>query len=201
MIEWFHPGLIYLFGALLIPAFRGMLKKAYLLLLPILAFVNLLLISKGFFLSEGKTWVLPFLGYDLILGRVDRLSMVFAYVFVIASFCMMLYALHVKEDGHHVVAYLYVGSTLGVVFAGDLFTLFFFWEVMAWSALYLIWYRKTRAAYGAGLRYILVHFFGGLCLLAGVLLHLQATGSIAFETFPWGGESSGTPLASILILP
>jgi len=200
MIEWFHPGVIYLFGALLIPLFRGRLKKVYLLSLPILALINLLLISKGFFLSEGKTWVLPFLGYDLILGRIDRLSMVFAYVFVIASFCMIVYALHVKEDGQHVAAYLYVGSTLGVVFAGDLLTLFFFWEVMAWSALFLIWYRKTKAAYGAGFRYILVHFFGGLCLLGGILLHFHATGSIAFETFPWGGESSGIPLASVLIL-
>jgi multicomponent Na+:H+ antiporter subunit D len=200
MIEWFHPGLIYFFGALLIPLFRERLKKVYLLSLPILAFVNLLLISKGFFLSEGKTWVLPFLGYDLVFGRIDRLSMVFAFIFVIASFCMILYGLHVKEEGQHVAAYLYVGSTLGVVFAGDLFTLFFFWEVMAWSALYLIWYRKTKAAYGAGLRYILVHFFGGLCLLGGILLHYHTTGSIAFETFPWGGESGEIPLASVLIL-
>src|SRR4030043_864264 len=105
MIEWFHPGLIYLFGAILIPLFRGRLKKVYLLSLPILAFVNLLLISKGFFLSEGKTWVLPFLGYDLVLGRIDRLSMVFAYVFIIASFCMMFYALPVKDEGQHVAAY------------------------------------------------------------------------------------------------
>jgi multicomponent Na+:H+ antiporter subunit D len=200
MIDWFHPGLIYIVGAFGIPLFRGKLRKGYLLLLPILALINLLLMSKGVFSSEGKAWILPFLGYDLILGRIDKLSMLFAYVFVIASFCMMFYALHVKEEGQHVAAYLYVGSTLGVVFAGDLFTLFLFWEVMAWSALFLIWYRRRKAAYEAGFRYILVHFFGGLCLLGGVLLHLQGTGSIAFETFPWGGESSGIPLASILIL-
>ena len=200
MIEWFHPGLIYLFGALLIPLFRGKVRKVYLLLLPILAFVNLLLTSKGVFLSEGKTWVLPFLGYDLILGRIDKLSMVFAYVFVIASFCMMLYALHVKEQGQHIAAYLYIGSTLGVVFAGDLLTLFFFWEVMAWSALFLIWYRRRKAAYEAGFRYILVHFFGGLCLLGGILLHLQQTGSIAFEAFSWGWGLSQEHVASYLIL-
>jgi multicomponent Na+:H+ antiporter subunit D len=200
MVDWFHPGLIYLFGALLIPLFRGRLRKGYLLLLPILAFVNLLLISKGAFLSEGKTWFLPFLGYDLILGRIDRLSMVFAYVFVIASFCMMLYALHVKEEGQHVAAYLYVGSTLGVVFAGDLFTLFFFWEVMAWSALFLIWYRRTKRSFAAGFRYILVHFFGGICLLGGILLHLQTTSSIAFETFSWGWGLSWSNIASYLIL-
>ncbi len=139
MIDWFHPGLIYILGAFLIPLFRGTIKKGYLLLLPVLALINLLLMSKGVFSPEGKEWILPFLGYDLILGRVDKLSMVFAYVFVIASFCMMLYAIHIKEEGQHVAAYLYVGSTLGVVFAGDLFTLFFFWEIMAWSALFLMW--------------------------------------------------------------
>jgi len=200
MIEWFHPGLIYIFGALLIPVLKGRLKKAYLLLLPTLAFINLLLMSSDVILSEGKTWFLPFLGYDLVLGRIDRVSMVFAYVFVIASFCMIFYALHVKEDGQHIAAYIYVGSTLGVVFAGDLLTLFFFWEWMTWSALLLIWYRKTKRAYAAGFRYILVHFFGGLCLLGGILLHFQTTGSIAFETFRWGWELSWNNVACSLIL-
>src|SRR4030067_1698370 len=118
MIEWFPPGLIYILGSPLIPLIKGRFKQAYLLLLPMLAFTVLLLISKGVFLTEGKTWILPFLGYKLILGQIDRLSIVFAYVFVISSFCMMLYALHIKEEGQHVAAYIYVGSTLGVVFAG-----------------------------------------------------------------------------------
>ncbi|HJH25939.1 MAG TPA: Na(+)/H(+) antiporter subunit D, partial [Methanophagales archaeon] len=158
MIEWFHPGFIFLFGALLIPVLKGKekLKQAYLLLLPVIAFVNLILISKGVF-GAGPFWQLSFMGYELTLGRIDRLSMVFAYIFVIASFCMILYAIHIKENWQHVAAFLYVGSTLGVVFAGDLFTLFFFWEIMAWASLLLIWYRRTKAAYGAGFRYIMVH--------------------------------------------
>jgi len=200
MIEWFHPGLIYIVGALLIPVLRGRLKKTYLLLLPTMAFINLLLMSNGVFSSEGKAWFFPFFGYDLILGRIDKLSMVFAYVFVISSFCMALYAIHIREDGQHVAAYLYVGSTLGVVFAGDLFTLFFFWEVMAWSSLFLIWYRRTKGAYAAGFRYILVHFFGGICLLGGILIHLQMTGSIVFETLRWGWGSNWEDIASYLIL-
>jgi multicomponent Na+:H+ antiporter subunit D len=201
MMAWFHPGLIYIAGASFIPLLKGRLKKAYLLLLPCLAFVNLLFMSKGVFLSKGKTWFLPFLGYDLILGRVDPLTMVFAYVFVIASFCMILYALHIQEDGQHVAAYLYVGSTLGVVFSGDLITLFFFWEIMAWSALLLIWYRKTTKAYAAGFRYILVHFFGGACFLAGILIHVHTTGSISFEVFRWGaGWSSGNLACSLILI-
>lgn len=195
MIEWLHPGLIFLFGALLIPLLKGRFRQAYLLILPAVAFIDLILITKGVF-GNGPFWQLSFLGYELTLGRVDRLSMVFAYVFVIASFVMTVYALHVKETGQHMSAFIYVGSTLGVVFAGDLFTLFFFWEVMAWSSMLLIWYRKTKAAYGAGFRFIMVHMFGGISLLAGVVLHLQATGSIAFESFEWGlgSEYLGTYL-------
>jgi len=78
MMAWFHPGLIYLAGAPFIPLLKGRLRKAYLLLLPCLAFVNLLLMSKGVFLSNGKTWSLSFLGYNLVLGRIDPLSLVFA---------------------------------------------------------------------------------------------------------------------------
>lgn len=195
MIEWLHPGLIFLVGALLIPLLKGRWRQVYLLLLPAAAFMDLILITKGVF-GDGPFWQLSFLGYELTLGRVDRLSMVFAYVFVIASFCMTIYALHVKETGQHLAAFIYVGSTLGVVFAGDLFTLFFFWEVMAWSSMLLIWYRKTKQAFGAGFRFIMVHMFGGISLLAGVVLHLQATGSIAFESFEWGlgSEYLGTYL-------
>ena len=198
MIEWFHPGFIFIAGAFLVPVLKGKerLKQAYLLLLPAIAFIILILISKGVF-GSGPFWQLSFLGYELTLGRIDRLSMVFAYVFVIASFCMLLYALHIKENWQHVAALLYVGSTLGVVFAGDLFTLFFFWEIMAWSSLFLIWYRRTKAAYSAGFRYIMVHSFGGVCLLAGVLMHLQNGGSLAFDSFTWG--IGGEYLASYLI--
>ncbi len=192
MIEWLHPGLVFIFGALLIPVLKGKWKKTYLLLLPIVALIDLL------FISEGVFWRIPFLEYELIFGRVDRLSLVFAYVFVIAAFCMTLYALHVKEDGQHVAAFLYVGSTLGVVFAGDLFTLYLFWEIMAWSSLFLIWYRKTKASSEAGFRYIMVHLFGGICLLAGIILYVQNTGSTAFNVFDWG--LGGGYLASYFIL-
>ncbi len=192
MIEWMHPGLIFILGALLIPVLKGKWKKAYLLLLPMVVLIDLLYMSKGVF------WRLPLLEYELVFGRVDQLSLAFGYVFVIAAFCMTLYALHVKEDGQHVSAFLYIGSTLGVVFAGDLFTLYLFWEVMAFSSLFLIWYRKTEASSEAGFRYIMVHIFGGICLLAGIILHVQSTGSVAFNSFDWG--LGWSHLASYFIL-
>ncbi len=176
MIEAVPPALIYLAGALILPFWRKarFFREAYLLLIPLLAFWDLL------HLSAGTYWTYSFLDYQLIFGRVDKLSLVFGYIFVIMSFLSILYALHVKEDGQHVAAFLYVGSSLGVVFAGDLFSLFIFWEIMAASSVFLIWYRRENAALQAGFRYLLVHFFGGAVLLAGIILKLSQTGSLAF---------------------
>jgi multicomponent Na+:H+ antiporter subunit D len=74
---------------------------------------------------------------------------------------------------------LYLGSALGAVFAGDFFTLYIFWEIMAFSSLGLIWYSRTERATNAGMRYILFHLFGGCALLGGILIHYMNTGSIA----------------------
>ncbi|MHC1611025.1 MAG: Na(+)/H(+) antiporter subunit D [Candidatus Methanospirareceae archaeon] len=190
MIGWIHPGLVILLGSLLLPLIKwNRVKKAYFLLLPILALIILILTSLGLFGSlPMSTLHIPFLNYELVLGRIDKLSMVFGYVFVIAAICMNVYALHVDRDWEHVSAMFYVGSTLGVVFAGDLFTLYFFWEIMAWSSLFLIWFRRTEKARAAGFRYILWHLFGGVSLLGGIVLHVQATGSIDFVSFTkfWG---------------
>jgi len=195
MIEWLHPGFIFILGALLIPFLKGKWQKAYLLLLPIAAFISLRYMTTGLF------WRIPFLGgeYELVFGRVDKLSLVFAYVFVIASFCMMLYALHVKRSGEHVAAFLYVGGTLGVVFAGDLYTLSIFVELMAISSMFLIGYRGTSSAFAAGLRYIMVHIFAGVCLLAGIIIHVQATGSIAFNVIGLNNFASYLILTGFLI--
>jgi len=172
------PAFIYIIGALLIPLVRiRRLQQALALLIPVLAMVTILQ------MPQGTYWQMQFLDYDLILGRVDKLSKLFAYIFVIISFFSMIYAIHIKEIGQHVAAYLYVGSTLGVVFAGDLFSLFFFWEIMAASSVFLIWYNRTEASLKAGFRYALVHLFGGAILLGGIVMQVSTTGSTLFNPF------------------
>ena len=188
MINNIPPAAIFILGAFLVPLFKGRIKQGYLLLLPLLAFKRLLTIS------EGIHWTYRFLGYELIFGRVDKLSMIFAYVFVIAAFIGIVYGLHVKKDGHHISSLIYVGSSLGVVFAGDYFTLFIFWEIMALSSVCLIWSKGSKAAIDSGFRYILVHVFGGLCLFGGIVLHVVNTGSLEF------GPLQDTGLAYYLIL-
>jgi multicomponent Na+:H+ antiporter subunit D len=188
------PAFIYIIGALLIPLIRiRILKQALVLLVPTIAFLNLIN------MPHGTYWTYQFLDYELILGRVDKLSMVFAYVFVIMSFIGMVYALHIKEYGQHVAALLYVGCTLGVVFAGDMFTLFVFWEIMAISSVFLVFYRKTKRSLEAGFRYILVHLFGGCVLLCGIVIHAVTTGSLAFELFDFGTLAAKFILVGFLL--
>ncbi len=193
MIEWIHPGIVILLGAFLIPVIRNeKVKKAYFLLLPIIGLIILILTSMGVFgiippyPDALHKWRIPFLHYTLELGRIDKLSMIFAYVYVIAAFCMNIFALRVKKDWEHVAAMIYVGSSLGAVFARDLFTLYFFLEIMSFSATFLVWFRGTKTAMGAGFRYLFWHLFSGVCVLAGAIIHVQTTGSIEFVHFPWG---------------
>jgi multicomponent Na+:H+ antiporter subunit D len=169
------PALIFILGAVLVPFIRGKAKAIYMLTLPVVVFITLLN------LPMGNSWNVEFWGYELIMGRVDKLSLVFAYVFTIMAFLGVLFALHVKDNLQHVSGLVYVGSTLGVVLAGDFLSLYLFWEIMAVASTFLIIASRTRASREAGFRYILVHLIGGLFLLAGIVLYVQKTGTIAFD--------------------
>jgi multicomponent Na+:H+ antiporter subunit D len=116
--------------------------------------------------------------------------MLFGYIFTIITFIGVLFALHVQDDLQHVSSLLYAGSALGVTFAGDLLSVYLFWEMLAVSSTFLILARRTPAARGAALRYILVHISGGLCLLAGIVLYAEETGSLEFGTIGLGGTGS-----------
>lgn len=180
-----HPGLLLILGSFLIPFLKGKLKQFYLVLIPTFA----LLICVN--LNPGLYGVLNFLGLDITILKIDKLSLVFSYVFCIMGIIGMIYALHVKDDLQHIAAFIYIGSSLGVVFAGDLVVLYVFWELMAFSASVLVFARRTKESIASGYRYILVHIVSGLFLLGGIVIHATQTGSIAFTSMmPYEGSIS-----------
>jgi multicomponent Na+:H+ antiporter subunit D len=188
--QWVHPGLLLILGAWLLPLLKGRLTRLAMLILPAAALIDCLL------MKPGTYGVATFLGQDLVFGRVDRLSLVFSYVFSLMAFLGMIYALHVEDDSQHVSALTYAGSALGVTFAGDFLSLYVFWELMAISSSLLVLLRREAPAVAAGFRYILVHIFGGLILLAGIVLHWSQTGSLDFGDM--GASSGGVAWAMIL---
>jgi multicomponent Na+:H+ antiporter subunit D len=183
------PGLILILGGLLAPLLPARLRPWLMVVLPVLAFVHLLGLSHGEF---GRLQVM---GLSLVTLRVDGLSLLFGYIFLIAAFLGGLFALHVRGTVQHSAALIYAGSALGAVFAGDLVTLFFFWEGIAAASVFLIWAARTERAYRAGMRYIAIQIGSGVLLLSGILIHYRQTGSIGF-----GAIGLGSPGGSLILL-
>ncbi len=174
MIEVLPPGLVLILGALVIPLLPKRLQPWLAVALPAVGFGQTLL------LEPGVSHQLRLFDLELTLVRVDRLSLVFGYIFHLAAFLSAIYALHVRDTVQHVAAMIYVGTAVGAVFAGDLVTLFVYWEGTAISSVFLIWASRTDAAYRSGMRYLVIQVGSGVLLLAGVILHGQAAGSVAF---------------------
>jgi multicomponent Na+:H+ antiporter subunit D len=173
MIE-FPPGLILILGALPVPFLRGPLRAIWLLALPVAAFALL------YSLPNGDHFAVAAFGQELQLLRVDALSKVFGYVFLIAIFLGVIYALHLRAVEEHIAGLVYAGAAIGAVFAGDLISLFVYWELTAISSVFLILARRTPEALAASMRYLIIQVGSGVLLLAGLIVRWHETGSIEF---------------------
>jgi multicomponent Na+:H+ antiporter subunit D len=186
------PALLFLAAAVLVALLRTErgLQRAVMIGTPLLGLVNL----AG--LESGSAWTWRLLEFELVQLRVDRLSLLFGLLFHIGAFIGALYAFTVRDTVQHTAALAYVGCALGAVFAGDLITLFCYWEGMALSSALLVWAGRTREASGASLRYLAMHMLSGLLLLAGALVHFNATGELAFDFVGTGGAGGWLLLAA-----
>lgn len=181
MLEQIPTAFLFFALALILPLIpQGRARAALLVALPLLAGWQVWTLPEGNLLQVG------FFGFELELMRVDRLARAFALVFTLAALMGNLYAWHVRDTVQQVAALLYAGSAIGAVFAGDLITLFIYWEGTALASVFLIWARRTIGAYYTGLRYLIIQVGSGVLLLAGVALMYQQTGDIAFERMTLG---------------
>ena len=169
------PGLPILIGALFVPLLRGHLQKGFLLLLPIIGLAQLMV------LDHGSLIQLSLFEYELNPVRIDRLSLVWGYIFHIALLLNIIFSLHVRDNVQHIAGLVYAGSAIGAAFAGDLITLFVYWELTAVASVFLIWAVRTERSYRAGMRYLIVQVGSGVLLLAGILILVSDTGSLAFD--------------------
>jgi len=172
---WLHPSLVLIAGALLTPLLRGTAQKIFRVCLALLVIYIVFSIEIGVY---GK---FSFAGLDLVTGRADKLSLAFVYVFSLITLIATIYSLHVKDNIQHVTSVIYAASAIGVALAGDLMTLYVFWEMMMLASVWLIWRRATPTAYASGYRYLMVHAVSGVMLLAGIVIFYGETGSLAFE--------------------
>ncbi len=169
------PGLLLMVAAAPVVLLPHRVANVVMLALPLVGLAQLLALPIGY------TDSLALFDYTLEITRVDELSRVFGIVFHLAAFMGILYAMHVKDRMQAAAALVYVGSAIAAVFAGDLITLFVWWELTAISSVFLIWASRTESALRAGQRYLVIQVASGLLLLAGTILLSTGSGSLAFE--------------------
>ncbi len=193
MIHWVHPALFFFIAAAALPFLKETPRKLVQLGAPLLALLPL------YYASKGTHGVINLMGQELTFGRVDSLSLVFGTIFAIIGFIGMLYGFHLKTVREHIAAFIYGGGAMGAVFAGDLFTLFFFWELMSFSSVFIIWFGGNPRSAKAGMRYLLIHTFGGVMFLGGIIVHVVNTGDISFGAMDPSGWAGGLMIFGFLV--
>ena len=171
-----NPGIWLIVGALIAVLLPQTLSRWFAVILPVF------LIAFLFSLNLDNYGTISFFDYRLETFRLDALSRVFGLIFLIASALGNLYALGDDVDKlQRSAALAYAGGAIAAVFAGDMITLFIFFEVAAVASVFLIWARRTERAFAAGMRYLIFQIGAGVILLAGLLIHVSVTGSIDFD--------------------
>ena len=203
-------------GALLAPLIVRMLKQragAVLSLLPAFFFAQYLVswypeISSGEVISTTVQWI-PALDIHLSF-YLDGLSFLFALLVLGIGALVLIYANGYMRGHHHHGRFygyllLFMGSMLGLVLAGNLMSLFVFWELTSVSSYLLIgFYNKQHESRKAALQAMIITEIGGLALLSGFILMGMAGGGFGLQELLNNPEiirnSSFFPAIIVLVL-
>lgn len=151
-------------------------------------------------LGLGEYGALSIFGEPVSMLRIDPLSRIFAVVFHIATALNLVYAWHSRDRMQDFASLAYPAAALGGVIAGDLITLFVWWEIAALTSVFLVWAPGTRATFLAGMRYITIQILSGVLLLAGIALLYRETGSFAFGEIGLRDASGAIKISGLLML-
>ncbi|HYD96253.1 MAG TPA: proton-conducting transporter membrane subunit [Noviherbaspirillum sp.] len=126
--------------------------------------------------------ILP--GLELVL-HADALAMLFVTLSAVLWFFTTLYAISYLEGSPHRSRFfgffsLCVTATVGVAMAGNLFTFFFFYELLTLSTYPLVVHRGTKSTLHAGNFYLAYTLAGGAVLLTGVVWIYGLLGRVEF---------------------
>jgi len=186
------PALVLIAAAALLPLLPRSLRSVVIIAAPLLALAAVWLVP------DGPAMTMGLLYYDMVPVEGTKLGRLFGTVFALMAFGGGLFALNRDSVVELSAAFAYAGSALGVVFAGDLVSVFVFWEMMAIASTIVVWCGGPGAR-KAGLRYAAVHLFGGVLLMAGLAGEIAATQSIGFGAMQPDSVARWLILAGFLI--
>ena len=168
-----HPATALLLGGLATIFLRGRFASVVLVIAPLFGLFHL------YGMELGGVSSYNLFGYELVAASVDQQAKVFGYLFHIAALVAGTYSFHVRDPWQVSMALFYAASAVGVAFAGDMLSLFLWWEGLAITSVFQIWGRKTKTAEDSGFRYLFFHISSGLLLLFGILLRYHGEGASA----------------------
>ena len=192
-LEMLSPALILLLAAVLIGVLKGHARTAVVLIAPLLT------LWAVWQIPDGVQGTVKFLSYYIEPVEGSPLRRLFATIFAIMVFVGGLYAYRVARWYELSAAYAYASGAVGVCFAGDLITLFLYWELMALFSTIVVWCGGTPGARAAGIRYAIMHLLGGVVLKVGIEGVVVGTGSIQIIPMLATDFSSWMILIGILI--
>ena len=181
-----HPAAALLIGGIAATVLRGRFASIALVLAP--------LFGLGYVasLEIGASSTMHLFGYEILGVVVDQQAKLFGYLFHVAALVAGIYSFHLRDPWQVSMSLFYAATAVGVAFAGDMLSLFLWWEGLAITSVFQIWGRKTKTAEEAGFRYLFFHVSSGLLLLAGILMRYHALGEEALE----GGVEAAVALGA-----
>ena len=167
-------------------------------------------VAGGSVVSFSLPWI-PSIHMNLSF-YLDGLSLLFALLITGIGTLVIFYSIYYmekeKEDlrRFYVYLFLFMGAMLGVVLSDHVLILYGFWEMTSISSFLLIayWYERKASRSGAR-KALMITVFGGLGLLAGLLLMVLLTDTYSIrEMIAKSAEIRGsrflTPVMCFLLL-
>ena len=190
-----HPATALILGGIIAAVLRGKFASFALILAPLFGLGHVAT------LDIGASSTLNLFGYEILSVMVDQQAKLFGYLFHIAALVAGIYSFHVRDPWQLAMSLLYAASAVGVAFAGDMLSLFLWWEGLAITSVFQIWARRTQKAEEAGFRYLFFHISSGLLLLAGILFryHEFGTGALSLSSLTHALEDGDTGALLILL--
>ena len=173
MPELLLPGLMMILGAALVPVLPHMIRQIWMLVLIAASAYQCWHIDPGVHLTASV------IGFDLILVRAEAITRPFALVFHIAAALNVIYAMHEDSRMTAATGLAYAGAAIAALFAGDFITLFIYWELTAFTSVFLILAGRNPRSFAAAMRYLLTQVTSGVILLAGAVVLVGSGSGIA----------------------
>jgi len=127
---------------------------------------------------------------------VDMLGFIMLLITTIIWFLVMVYAHEYMKKEHNVNRFFFFmaltyASVLGTIMAGDLLTMFLFFEMMTICSYVLVTHNQKDESYEAGYNFVFMGLIGGFALLIAMLLLYSVVGDLTFASAIYELQSEG----------